>query len=300
MFVAKPDELKGITVIDEYFLQAPRQRGGARGSGTRPNSVGGGGSGRGQATSSAAHTSAPTVAAPTRNESAGDLLTAIVDVAGSVVDSAAQVMTGAVSSGLSLLADAYASDEEGEKQTVIDVEAESKAAELQRKKELQTKWTGKVWNGEAHQFETKIPRRGMMLTRWHRKASMPKVSSRMRGRQIETKKRRMKWKRMSLQGRITGRMRIRTMVTSPPAAWCVCLPCSLARILIQILWGVTTKRTRMWVGRLPEVTRLRRAGPVNGFVDKDPLKQWVSAFVAVCRNGSPFAEKGRKIFFFGG
>ena len=153
MFVAKADELKGITAIDEYFVRAPQQPGGARGSGTRPNSVGAGGSGRGQATSSAAHTSAPTVAAPTRNESAGDLLTAIVDVAGSVVDSAAQVMTGAVSSGLSLLADAYASDEEGEKQTVIDVEAESKAAELQRKKELQTKWTGKVWNGEAHQFE---------------------------------------------------------------------------------------------------------------------------------------------------
>ena len=132
MFVAKPDELKGITVIDEYFLQAPRQRGGARGSGTRPNSVGGGGSGRGQATSSAAHTSAPTVAAPTRNESAGDLLTAIVDVAGSVVDSAAQVMTGAVSSGLSLLADMYASDEEGEKQTVIDVDAESASESASR------------------------------------------------------------------------------------------------------------------------------------------------------------------------
>ena len=48
------------------------------------------------------------------------------------------------------------------------------------------------------------------------------------------------------------------------------------------------------------MTRLRRAGPVNNFVDKDPLKQWVSAFVAVCRNGSPFAEKGRKIFFSGG
>ena len=78
VFVAKPDELKGITAIDEYFLQAPRQRGGARGSGTRPNSVGAGGSGRGQATSSVAHTSSPTVAAPTRNESAGDLLTAQV------------------------------------------------------------------------------------------------------------------------------------------------------------------------------------------------------------------------------
>ena len=275
MFVAKADELKGITAIDEYFLPAPRQRGGARGSGTRPNSVGAGGSGRGQATSSVAHTSSPTVAAPTPNESSGDLLTAIVDAAGSVVDSAAQVMTGAVSSGLSLLADAYASDEEGEKQTVIDVEAESKAAELQRKKELQTKWTGKVWNAEAHQFEdVRLPESLVhgIESIWHRKASMPKVSSRMRGRQIETKKRRMKWKRMSLQGRITGRMRIRTKVTSPPAAWCVCLPCSLARILIQILWGVTTKRTRMWVGRLPEVTRLRRAGPVNDFVDNDPLK----------------------------
>jgi hypothetical protein len=65
------------------------------------------------------------VAAPTPNESAGDLLTAVVDAAGSVVDSAAQVMTGAVSSGLSLLADMYASDEEGEKQTVIHVDAES-------------------------------------------------------------------------------------------------------------------------------------------------------------------------------
>ena len=31
-------------------------------------------------------------------------------------------------------------------------------------------------------------------------------------------------------------------------------------------------RTRMWVGRLPEMTRLRRAGPVNDFVDNDPLK----------------------------
>ena len=34
VFVAKADELKGITAIDEYFLPAPRQRGGARGSGT--------------------------------------------------------------------------------------------------------------------------------------------------------------------------------------------------------------------------------------------------------------------------
>ena len=72
------------------------------------------------------------VAAPTSNESAGDLLTAIVDVAGSVVDSAAQVMTGAVSSGLSLLADMYASDEEGEKQTVIDVDAESASESASR------------------------------------------------------------------------------------------------------------------------------------------------------------------------
>ena len=66
VFVAKIDELKGITVIDEYFWPAPRQRGGARGSGTRPNSIGAGGSGRGQAvtqaTSSVAHTSSPTVA----------------------------------------------------------------------------------------------------------------------------------------------------------------------------------------------------------------------------------------------
>ena len=104
MFVPKADELKGITAIEEIFLPAPRQRGGARGSGTRPNSVGAGGSGRGQATSSVAHTSSPTVAAPTPNESAGDLLTAVVDAAGSVVDSAAQLMIGAVSSGLSLLA----------------------------------------------------------------------------------------------------------------------------------------------------------------------------------------------------
>ena len=132
MFVAKADELKGITAIDEYFLPAPRQRGGARGSGTRPNSVGAGGSGRGQATSSVAHTSSPTVAAPTPNESAGDLLTAVVDAAGSVVDSAAQVMTGAVSRGLSLLADMYASDEEGEKQTVIDVDAESASESASR------------------------------------------------------------------------------------------------------------------------------------------------------------------------
>ena len=153
MFVAKADELKGIRAIDECFVRAPQQPGGARGSGTRPHPVGAGGSGQGQATSSVAHTSSPTVAAPTPNESAGDLLTAIVDAAGSVVDSAAQVMTGAVSRGLSLLADMYASDEEGEKQTVIDVDAESKAAELHRKKELQTKWTGKVWNGETLQFE---------------------------------------------------------------------------------------------------------------------------------------------------
>jgi hypothetical protein len=105
---------------------------------------------------------------------------------------------------------------------------------------------------------------------------MPKVSSRMRERKIEIKKRRMKWRRMSRQRRFTGRMRTRTKVMSPPAAGCVCLPCSLARILIQILWGGTTKRTRMllqmWVGRLPELTRLRRKGPVNDFVDNDLLK----------------------------
>ena len=71
-----------------------RQADGAQGSGTRPNPVAAGGPRRGQATSS-------------------------------VVHSAAQVMTGLVSSGLSLLADMYASDEEGEKQTVIDVDAES-------------------------------------------------------------------------------------------------------------------------------------------------------------------------------
>ena len=125
MCVAKAEELRSITATDECFLPAPRQADGAQGSGTRPNPVGAGGSGRGQATSSVAHTSSQTVAAPTPNESAGDLLTAVVDAAGSVVDSAAQVMTGAVSSGLSLLADMYASDEEGEKQTVIDVDAES-------------------------------------------------------------------------------------------------------------------------------------------------------------------------------
>ena len=97
VFVAKIDELKGITVIDEYFWPAPRQRGGARGSGTRPHPVGAGGSGQGQATSSVAHTSSPTVAGPTPNKSSGDLLTAIADTAGSVVDSATQVMTGVVS-----------------------------------------------------------------------------------------------------------------------------------------------------------------------------------------------------------
>ena len=32
------------------------------------------------------------------------------------------------------------------------------------------------------------------------------------------------------------------------------LPCSPARILIEILWGGATTRTRMWVGRLPEMT----------------------------------------------
>ena len=90
MFVAKADELKGIGAIEKFFVRAPQQQGGARGSGTRPNPVGAGGSGRGQATSSVAHTSSQTVAAPTPNESAGDLLTAVVDAAGTVVDSAAQ------------------------------------------------------------------------------------------------------------------------------------------------------------------------------------------------------------------
>ena len=252
MFVAKADELKGIRAIDECFVRAPQQPGGARGSGIRLHAVGAGGSGRGQAS---------------------DLLTAIVDTAGSVVDSATQIMTGVVSSGLSLLADMYASDEDGEKQTVIDVDAESAAAELQRMKELKRKWTGKVWNGQVQQYEDVVLPEPLV----HGIESVVKeksaaVCSRIRERKIETKKRRMKWRRRSLQGRITGRMRIRTKVTSPPAAWCVCLPCSLARILIQILWGGTTKRTRMWVGRLPEMTRLRRAGPVNDFVDNDPLK----------------------------
>ena len=50
VFVAKADELKGIMAVDEYFVRAPQQPGGARGSGTRSNPVGAGGSGRGQAT----------------------------------------------------------------------------------------------------------------------------------------------------------------------------------------------------------------------------------------------------------
>ena len=69
----------------------------------------------------------------------------------------------------------------------------------------------------------------------------------------------------------------------------------------HIRGGWVLFRLRPSLGRLPEMTRLRRKGPVNDFVDKDPLKQWVSACVAVCRNGSPFPEKERKkCFFYGG
>ena len=50
MFVAKADELKGITAIDEYFVRAQQQPGGAQGSGTRPHPVGAGGSDRGYGT----------------------------------------------------------------------------------------------------------------------------------------------------------------------------------------------------------------------------------------------------------
>ena len=53
--------------------------------------------------------------------------------------------------------------------------------------------------------------------------------------------------------------------------------------------------------QLLEMTRLRRKGPINDFVDKDPLKQWVSACGAVCRNCCPFTEKESKPFsFYGG